>query len=229
MVRLSFSDNPWTSAAPPSHPCRSFGKVNEAADRHDHVVLVTTHPGLVTVYRIRVRAIHGHPERGNRPLGHCHPGVKLVESEVMKILPILAACLIFCPCAFARLGETLEQCTARYGKPLIQKDGRFAFRKADIGILIGLYKDKVYTIMYTKDIEGSNLSEAEMQALLDANGNNWKRSVADSGDPIWINGDKTRTASYLKKTDVLVIMDTKACEAVSELESIEEKKKLKGF
>jgi hypothetical protein len=66
----------------------------------------------------------------------------------MKSLLILLA---LSSAAFARLGETLDQCTARYGEPVKTEDGSTFYKKGEITIAVHFRGDgRADTLVFSK-------------------------------------------------------------------------------
>ena len=98
--------------------------------------------------------------------------------------------------AHARVGETVKQVEARYGKPQRVLHERGSFRELGYG-----YRGFMVGVSYVGGISKSEgfarpdtprLSDAEVQQLLDlslAPGMSWKRLADQSGDPFWVRSD----------------------------------------
>jgi len=124
--------------------------------------------------------------------------------------------------AEARLGETLEQCTQRYGDPIKDSDGSFHFSKSNFEIFILFYKGKAATIVYRKKIISSDdkvtaLSEFEAKLkglfnnnevteLLRINGGEsvWKEYTGSKN--AWHTSDDKFAAIYNEKSDELTVL-----------------------
>ena len=117
--------------------------------------------------------------------------------------------------AFARIGETLEQCKARYGEPIIQENthGMYVFIKSGFYIMVGFGADKkVACITYrktTKDDLGQpqEIADEEIQIILKLNSNKkWGRVLEISfTNKLWTNEDKSYGANYDMLENTLVI------------------------
>jgi hypothetical protein len=89
----------------------------------------------------------------------------------VKKLIILAACMALATAVQARLGETYDQCVARYGKPLSETDTTAVFSKPPFKITVGLIDNRAVYVFYEKP--GSFMNESilktERETLLEAN------------------------------------------------------------
>jgi hypothetical protein len=132
-------------------------------------------------------------------------------------------------CTFARVGETLAQCEARYGKGTEYGDAETCiFSKAGISVGVHLYQGKVDQIAYWKE-EGT-FSTSETEAFLKANCSNKRWIKADGGS--WTTEDRGIVASLSLGTDgkgYLVISTKEFDERREKDEKAEEKKRLEGF
>lgn len=97
----------------------------------------------------------------------------------MKTFAVLAvAALAFVLPASARIGETKEQCVARYGKAETLKDDSLMFTRAELSIIVEFYEGKADLVMFSKLSENTidkEISNDEIQLILKANG----------GDAVW--------------------------------------------
>lgn len=117
--------------------------------------------------------------------------------------------------AFARIGETLEQCKARYGEPIIQENthGMYVFIKSGFWIMVGFTADgKAGCISYRKmalDTLGQpqEITNDEIQTVLKLNSNTkWERVIELSfTGRTWTNEDKSYAAvySFLERTLII--------------------------
>ena len=117
--------------------------------------------------------------------------------------------------AIARVGETLEQCKARYGQPIIQENthGMYVFIKSGFYIMVGFGVDKkVACISYRKtgkdDLgQPQEITDEEIQIILKLNSNKkWERVLEISfTNKLWTNEDKSYGANYDMLENTLVI------------------------
>jgi hypothetical protein len=99
---------------------------------------------------------------------------------------ILMACMamLTTPAVFGRLGETLEQCTARYGESFQSPPGKAHFAKDGYDIHCEFRADGVcWSINYTHR-DSSPLTVQEVEALLALNGTKW---AAGTPEGEWIS------------------------------------------
>jgi hypothetical protein len=136
--------------------------------------------------------------------------------------------------AYARLGETLEQCTKRYGKPFKKKGNDFDFKKNGFIIhVIFLKNGKAGRIDFVK-IDGGGpkmpgeITYNEKLLLLKANsqGKKWVEIECDSPDSAWKRSDG---AKALYSGRMLLIMTKESMKVTFEAKAKKEKKKLEGF
>jgi hypothetical protein len=120
----------------------------------------------------------------------------------------MASCAlaILLPAAgWARIGETLEQCVARYGPPesppeesaVHPKAIDCAFSKSGLDISVVFYQGKAADIMFRK-LDGSAFNPSEVEELLKANGgsSSWNQHEAKRPDQSeWKTTDGARRAT----------------------------------
>lgn len=112
----------------------------------------------------------------------------------MKRLAVLLAVLLVCQSASARIGETLEQCIARYGKPVHVHpvEDLVQFEKNEIKITVVFLRATCQAIMFESAIS-DELTDAQLKILLTANlgdsyteldneesGRRWRGATTDS-------------------------------------------------
>jgi hypothetical protein len=89
----------------------------------------------------------------------------------------------------ARIGETLQQCVARYGQPdgepeeggVHPKATNCAFVKDGLELLVTFYQGKAVDIIFSK-LDERSFSPSEVEELLKANGSGWKEREAQKPD-----------------------------------------------
>ena len=118
--------------------------------------------------------------------------------------------------ASARLGESLEQLTSRYGAPTSTSKKLTVFQKGPVLIMVTLWEGKCDSIILIRP-ENSPYTNDQIQALLDVN----------AGDSVWtgenkrfVTTDKKRSA-FLAEPNTLML-ETAECKARKELESARE-------
>jgi|SRR5271165_1540283 len=101
-----------------------------------------------------------------------------------------------------RIGETLEECKARYGKPVEIKKDTALFFKNGMTVSAHFIDGKVDEIRYYKiDPKDSKKticpSDAEVNILLRANAQDtsWELELAQRRDALWSNREKGLSAS----------------------------------
>lgn len=98
----------------------------------------------------------------------------------MRLASILLASLALCLQVQARIGETPQQCIERYGEPeTVDKDTKtLGFIKDDIAVMCTFHEGLCTFIAYKKTEDFAKFSDAEFEALMDANGSGWKPYTA---------------------------------------------------
>lgn len=138
----------------------------------------------------------------------------------MKRLFLLsAACAFTVGTAQARVFETVEQCSVRYGKPVTtmktEIGSTVSYAKNGVSIAVEFRKDAAVSVTFfklpdkDKPDENRAWSKEEIQKLLEANGGErkWAPSRKDMhGQPYWKTTDDALTARvtnnlYLKIED----------------------------
>ena len=101
-----------------------------------------------------------------------------------------------------RIGETLEQCKTRYGKPVETKKDTALFFKNGMTVSAHFVDGKVDQITYYRtDLKDSKKticpSDAEIEILLLANAHDgsWKMELARRNHAIWWNKERGLSAS----------------------------------
>ena len=112
----------------------------------------------------------------------------------------------------ANLGETVEQCVARYGRPVGFSEasakfpfGTLVFSATGYTLIVFLIKDKEVGARISKQ-DKSAFTDTEMQNILAADqaASAWTPTTSDDPNSIrWIRGDKA-TALYDKDKRVLI-------------------------
>lgn len=137
--------------------------------------------------------------------------------------------------ADARIGETLEQCTVRYGAPVTNSKSSAAFIKAGFVIAVMFYEGKVDSLAIAKverDALGKSMemSDNEISQLLQANAGNRKwKEITRSFDRSWLTEDAQLVAIYEPSKRQLSIMTKDAAARSGADKKAEENKALKDF
>jgi hypothetical protein len=130
------------------------------------------------------------------------------------VLPRIAQC---------RLGETLEECKARYGKPVEVKKDAALFLKNGMTVSVHFTGGKVDEISYyRRDSKDSRKSvsptEAEVNILLRANAQDtsWELELAHRHDALWRSKEKGLSAFRTPQSLTISIADPAAYRAYHE-------------
>lgn len=145
----------------------------------------------------------------------------------MMVIPLLA-----------RIGETNEECDARYGQGELTKvAGTKIYKKAGFEIECSFRDGKVVRMDFShieKDSAGQpiKITSAELDALMEANGggDKWEKGfIGNIFRPGWATEDGTRQAIYgVFECRFMIILTTEAKRISAERDAVE-KAKLKGF
>jgi hypothetical protein len=116
--------------------------------------------------------------------------------------------------AQSRIGETLDECTERYGSPVEVKKNAMLFLKNGIYVSVHFADRKVDEISYyKKDPKDSKKSvsptDAETEILLQANAQNsiWEFKVAHLHDTLWGNKEEGLSAFHTQQALTISISD----------------------
>jgi hypothetical protein len=154
----------------------------------------------------------------------------------MKPMMMIAAVVMMLAAAAAqaRLGETEEQCAARYGESLKTEkatppDEKTAIHiKGEIGIVLSYYKGKVGAALYTRP-DGKSLSANQVEILLDANkGEHEWKLVPGQFRKIWQRSDGAQADLDVQEKQLFLIT-RELGEAKEAARKAAEAKKLEGF
>jgi hypothetical protein len=122
----------------------------------------------------------------------------------------------------ANLGETVEQCVARYGKPIGYSEasakfpfGTLDFTAVDYTLIVFLMNNKEVGARVSK-LDKSAFTDPEMKNIMDADlgGSSWTPTA--SNDPTclqWIRGDKA-TVLYDKEKRMLIFTSVEMARAL---------------
>lgn len=154
-----------------------------------------------------------------------------------KTLGVIALFALAVLPAYARLGETEDQCIARYGAVVKQDQitsyglslPALGFVKNGYIIMVAFLSNKAGMIEISKQ-DGSDISENEITNFLDANsgGQKWNKQNAFSVDSNWMreDGAKAQYDPFQKN----LTLATKEFEAAMEAaKKADEDKKTQGF
>ena len=153
------------------------------------------------------------------------------------ILCIMAISMFVMIPAWARLGETEDQCVQRYGAVLTrttvvefgQKLPTLAFVKNGYMIVAEMLDGKVGLMMITK-ADSTDFSENEQQLLIDADssGQKWAKQNDLSVDSLWIRDDGAQ-AQYKPLDKALIFVSKDFIAARGAAAKADEAKKTQGF
>jgi hypothetical protein len=136
--------------------------------------------------------------------------------------------------AHCRIGETLDECKARYGDPITVLESSALFLKSGIFVSTHFVKGKVDEISYYRtSVKNSKRhvcpSDAEVQVLLNANAQNskWELQGTYWQHALWVNREHGLSASRTERALTITISDPAVFQAYHERKAAA--KALKGF
>lgn len=154
----------------------------------------------------------------------------------LSIVALAVAAILHPVAAHARLGETLAQCEARYGKVIKTTKEYHFFTKKPMNIACKFFEGvcesmvifHTETDMFRHPLE---MSDVEIEAILEANskGSVWTKKEVISVNKEWKTADGLLIAAYFPFQHQLVIMTQAAMDRDNAAKAAEEKAKLKGF
>jgi hypothetical protein len=134
-----------------------------------------------------------------------------------NVAPLLAAiaavALTTSSTLFARIGETEQECAARYGEPIKKlPDDSLLYRKSGLGVLITFFNGKADSIAYRQIAtnalgKGEPISENEVEILLNSNSNGvpWKKVAVISMNRNWETENGELQATYITFENLLKV------------------------
>jgi hypothetical protein len=140
--------------------------------------------------------------------------------------------------ALARIGETPEQCKARYGDPskIIKEKKTMVFQKSGVLVIVEFFNGKADTIGFRKleqNVLGMSLefSDNEIQNLLKANsgGKEWKMRQIISINKAWTTEDGELIAHLEAMDNHLMIATRDNLDRRASEKKAREDKSLGGF
>lgn len=159
---------------------------------------------------------------------------------IARLLP-LAVCaalmLSICP-ASARIGESPQQCNARYGNPTSASTPEMnVYLVNGYIITCHFYSGQCDAILFQKgksrgEMRPDELSAVEIATLLRANGGiqQWKEVEGGFGEQKWMTGDSQIGASYFSLTERMLVITTRGYgDRANAEKAAEQAKALKGF
>lgn len=149
---------------------------------------------------------------------------------------LLLVVLMSATLANARIGETLEQCRARYGKEIRQANGCSVFIKAGFYIMVQFYEGKADSILFRKVEQNIldmpvEISPNEIQNLLKQNGGGqaWKETNEIIIGSSWATEDGKVLAGYTAMDRFLAVFTLDSSLRSLAAKKAKEDKKLEGF
>ena len=112
-----------------------------------------------------------------------------------------------------RIGDTLEEEVARYGKPVNKaaSEDYAMFKQGPYYVTVHFHDQKTDAITYVKAASGTQnaFSNDEIDRLLRINGGgrDWQQSNNSTGRPLWKTGDKKLQAVYSESKFLVITTD----------------------
>lgn len=136
--------------------------------------------------------------------------------------------------AHCRIGETLDECKARYGDPITVLENGALFSKSGIFVLTHFIKGKVDEISYYRtSVKNPKRhvcpSDAEAQILLNANsqGSKWELQGTYWQHALWVNREHGLSASRTERALTISVSDPARFQTYRERKAIA--RALEGF
>ena len=132
----------------------------------------------------------------------------------IKYIVTLILFIIICSANYASIGETQEQCTARYGEPIpsTQKPGlqSAVYYQTGFVIVIKFFQGKAASLCYMKKKFDSynpadELSPSEIEQLLKSNASGWQLKDTDTD---WTAENGALQARYNKLSNHALMVAT---------------------
>jgi hypothetical protein len=149
-----------------------------------------------------------------------------------SLLAAIAAVTLTTSTLFARIGETEQECAARYGEPTkTLPNNSFLYQKSDLNIFIIFFNGKADAIAYSKIAKGQQLSENEIEILLKSNsgGVPWKKRLVISMNRDWETENGELLANYDTVAHLLMIATKDHLAREKAEKAAKEGQKLEGF
>ena len=154
-----------------------------------------------------------------------------------SIIAALSAMVITTSHLFARIGETPQECAARYGQPIktLQED-MLLYQKGGLGVIVTFYKGKADAIAYRKIAEnalgkGDKISDNEIEFLLKSNSGDtpWKKRSVISVNREWESENSNLLATYIMFENLLMVATQDYLAREKAKKNAQEGKNLDGF
>lgn len=158
-----------------------------------------------------------------------------------RSFPALVLSALFVTASHGRVGETLEECRARYGKETGKDDEKKVvhFLKSGLTVSATFENDRVVWLMIQKDRAAgaawsawAGLADDQIEALRKANGGTSTWRIIGKPDPlttIWRTDDKTRYALYSVTGGALILANAEWWEKAKKQLEAEREKQVEGF
>lgn len=173
--------------------------------------------------------------RGPRALTQCRvfPTMHAMRKTVLSLLLLSALPLS----ASARIGETYDQCKARYGDPIDQAtNATYFFKKSGLYFSISFHEGVADCITFRKVAENEiniadEISDNEIAQLMTANagGRPWKKSKLINMNRTWFTEDGQVFCEYHSMDHFLVIGARGYFERKAAAKKAKEDQNLQGF
>ena len=154
----------------------------------------------------------------------------------MKTKILLFLISIVASPAFARLGDTPQQCQERYGAPLQTQAPWTYYQKSGFIIMVSFYEGKVDCIGYRKAEvnilkKSIAISDNEIEQLLKVNSGpaTWKKRDVISMDREWQTEDGGLSAVYTAIDNYLLLFTKGYSDRATAAKKAKENKALQGF
>jgi hypothetical protein len=132
----------------------------------------------------------------------------VISRRVSPLLAAIAAAALTTSTLFARIGETEQECAARYGEPSERlPNNSLLYRKSGLFILITFFNGKADSIAYRKIAKVSRFSENEIEILLKNNsgGVPWQEREGTSVNREWLTENGELLATYITHKHSLMV------------------------
>jgi hypothetical protein len=153
-----------------------------------------------------------------------------------SVAPLLAAiaavALTTSSTLFARIGETEQECAARYGEPTkTLPNNSLLYEKSDLNIYIIFFNGKADAIAYGKIAKGEQLSENEIEVLLKSNSGDvpWQERAVISMNRNWETENGELLANYNTVAHLLMIATKDYFTRKQATKDAKEDQNLEGF
>jgi hypothetical protein len=154
------------------------------------------------------------------------------RSVTPMLAAITAVALTTSSTLFARIGETEQECAARYGEPTkTLPNNSLLYEKSDLNIFIIFFNGKADAIAYGKIAKGQQLSENEIELLLKSNsgGVPWQERAVISMNRNWVTENGELLANYNTVAHLLMVATKDYFTRTKATKDAKEDQNLEGF